>query len=57
MVKEPVSEYKVYNGSCGLNENDPHRLMFEYLFPSWWNCLGRIRCVFVEQGISLGGGL
>jgi hypothetical protein len=28
--------------------------MFEYLVPSWWNCLGRIRgCGFVGEGMSL----
>lgn len=30
---------------CGLNENSPDLWapVFEYLIPSWWNCLGRVR--------------
>jgi hypothetical protein len=28
--------------------------IFEYLGPSWWNCLGRIRrCGLIERGVSL----
>jgi hypothetical protein len=28
--------------------------MFEFLIPSWWNCLGTIkRCGFVRRGASL----
>lgn len=31
--------------------------MFEYLFPHWWNCLGRIRGVtLLEEVLSLGEG-
>lgn len=34
-----------------------HRLMFEYLVPSWWNHLGRIpRDGLVGGGVSLGVG-
>jgi hypothetical protein len=32
----------------------PYRLMFEYLVPSWWNCLGKIRrCGLIRGGIGL----
>ena len=31
--------------------------MFEFLFPHWWNCLGRIRGVtLLEEVLSLGEG-
>jgi hypothetical protein len=42
----------------GLNENSLHRLcIFEYLVPSWWNCLGRIRRYGLVGGMLLGGGV
>lgn len=32
------------NSSCGgQNKNCPHRFMFGYSVPRWWNCLIRIR--------------
>lgn len=30
--------------------------MFEYLMPSWWNCLGRMRRHVLVGGIPLGMG-
>jgi hypothetical protein len=28
--------------------------MFEYLVPSWWNCLGRVRYDLIGRNVSLG---
>ena len=39
----PIVQAEYCNRCGGLNENGPHRLMFKYLVPSWWNYLGRIR--------------
>lgn len=40
----------------GLNENGPPQAnIFEYMVPSWWDRLGRIRrCGFVGEGLSVG---
>lgn len=35
----------------------PHKLMFEYLVPNWWNYLGRFKkCAVVKRDITLGTG-
>ena len=38
-----------------LIENGPCRLLFEYLIPSWWNYLGRIEGVALEEVCYQGG--
>ena len=45
--------------SCGrLSKNGSHGLIFDYLVPRWWNCLGRVRRGnFIGGGMSLGGGI
>lgn len=39
----------------GLNENGTHRLMFEYLVLSWWNCLRRVMGCGIIRGYELVG--
>lgn len=47
----------LFHTSCSCsNENGPHRLMFEYLVPVWWNCFGRIRKYSLIGGLSLRAG-
>ncbi|EGV97840.1 hypothetical protein I79_014050 [Cricetulus griseus] len=50
-----VSRVSARIGSKATQRNPygPHKLMFEYLVPGWWNCLGRIGSMSLRVSIKV----